>query len=50
VIFYPATEPLVAYYTREGAVVDDGSNRRMKFDFRSSASPRIPGDADAANH
>ena len=50
VIFYPATEPLIAYYTHEGAVLDDGANRRMKFDFRCSASPRIPGDADAANN
>ena len=48
VIFYPATEPLVAYYTLEGAVLDDGADRRMKFDFRCSVSPRIPGDADAA--
>ena len=50
VIFYPATEPLIAYYTHEGAVLDDGANRRMKFDFRCNASPRIPGDADAANN
>jgi hypothetical protein len=34
VIFYPANESLIAYYSREGAVLDDGARRRMKFDFR----------------
>ena len=34
VIFYPASESLVGYYSRQGAVIDDGARRRMKFDFR----------------
>lgn len=40
VIFYPATEGLVAYYTREGAVPDDGATRRMKFDYRRNSPSR----------
>ena len=35
VVFYPATTALVSYYAREGAVLDDGAHRRMKFDFRN---------------
>lgn len=34
IIFYPANEPLMAYYAHQGAVLDDGAHRRMKFDFR----------------
>lgn len=36
VLFYPASEALVAYYAREGAALDDSASRRMKFDFRRS--------------
>lgn len=49
VIFYPATEGLVTYYTREGAVLDDEATRRMKFDFRGGTSKRIAAEADGAN-
>jgi hypothetical protein len=36
VVFYPATAALVSYYAQEGAVLDDGAHRRMKFDFQSA--------------
>lgn len=50
VIFYPATEGLVAYYTHEGAVLDDGATRRMKFNYRPGRQRQvIAGDADAAD-
>ena len=46
VIFYPANESLVGYYSRQGAVIDDGARRRMKFDFRPhQPSPQTAGDA-----
>jgi hypothetical protein len=40
VVFYPATPALVSYYAREGAVLDDGAHRRIKFDFRRPVDPR----------
>jgi hypothetical protein len=50
VVFYPATEGLVAYYTHEGAVLDDGATRRMKFNYRPGRQRQvIAGDADAAD-
>ena len=48
--FYPATEGLVAYYTYEGAVLDDGATRRMKFNYRPGRQRQvIAGEADAAD-
>jgi len=50
VIFYPANESLIAYYSREGAVLDDGASRRMKFDFRQHRpSPHTVGDASGTH-
>jgi hypothetical protein len=50
VIFYPASESLIAYYRREGAVIDDGARRRMKFDFRHlEPSLQTAGDAAGAH-
>ena len=40
VVFYPATTSLVKYYAREGAVLDDDAQRRMKFDFRDPSQIR----------
>lgn len=48
VIFYPATEGLVAYYTHEGAVLDDNAARRMKFDYRCILVRQTNGDAGSA--
>ena len=50
VIFYPANESLVGYYSRQGAVLDDGARRRMRFDFRHhQPSPRTASDAVGAD-
>lgn len=49
VIFYPVTEGLVAYYTREGAILDEGASRRMKFDYRCIAARQTNGDAGSAS-
>ena len=50
VLFYPATESLVGYYSPQGAVIDDGARRRMKFDLRHhQPSPQTAGDAVGAD-
>jgi hypothetical protein len=47
VVFHPANQALVRYYTREGAVTDDGARSRMKYDYRrrtrSEHAPDLPG-------
>jgi len=49
VVFLPATAPLVSYYAQQGAVLDDGARRRMKFDCRRGSSQTITS-GDGHNH